>query len=118
MYLSFPPSSRLGSVTCHGNMMENANCPKNQYMVVKVASYRGLSDTSTCGLSDDYSCEINVTCLVKFQCDGQPHCNITVDNNLFSDDFCPGLTKYLYLEYQCDAKKTVDSVCGTFIYLM
>ena len=46
-------------------MVENANCRKDQYMVIKTASYRGLSDTKTCGLSDDYSCEVDVTCLVK-----------------------------------------------------
>ena len=45
-------------MTCHGNTVENANCPKDQYMVVKTASYRGLSATKTCGLSDDYSCEV------------------------------------------------------------
>ena len=107
-----------GSVTCHGNMVKNANCPKDQYMVVKTASYRGLPDTKTCGLSDDYSCEVDVTCLVKKQCDGQHECSITVDNNLFSDDLCPGLTKYLYFEYRCGAKKTVQGVCGiSFSYL-
>ena len=49
----------------------------------------------TCGLSDDYSCEVDVTCLVKKQCDGQHECNIIV----FFGDACPGLTKYLYFEY-------------------
>ena len=54
-------------------------------MVVKTASYRGLSDAKSCGgLSNDYSYEMDVTCLVKKQCDGQHKCNITVDNNLFS----------------------------------
>ena len=43
-------------------MVKNANCPKDQYMMVKNASYRGLSATKTCGLSDDYSCEVDVTC--------------------------------------------------------
>ena len=95
-------------------MVKNANCPKDQYMVVKTASYRGLSDTKACGLSDDYSCEVDVTCLVKKQCDGQHECNITVDNNLFSDEPCPGLTKYLYFEYQCGAKNAFDSTCGTY----
>ena len=102
-----------GLVTCHGNMVKNANCPKDQYMVVKTASYRGLSDSKTCGLSDDYSCEVDVTCLVKKQCDGQHECNITVDNNLFSDDPCPGLTKYLYFEYQCITGVTAfNEPCG------
>ena len=40
-------------MACHGNMVKNANCPKDQYMVVKTASYRGLSATKTCGLNDD-----------------------------------------------------------------
>ncbi|XP_028417077.1 uncharacterized protein LOC114541340 [Dendronephthya gigantea] len=71
-------------------------------MVVKTASYRGLSDSKTCGLSDDYSCTVDVTCLVKKQCDGQHECKITVDETLFSDDLCLGWRKYLYFEYQCD----------------
>ena len=98
-------------MTCHGNTVKNANCPKDQYIVVKTASYRGLSEMKTCGLSDDYSCEADVTCLVKKQCDGQQECGIIVDNNLFSDDLCPVLTKYLYFEYQCGAKKNYD-ICG------
>ena len=96
-------------------MTKNANCPKDQYMVVKTASYRGLSATKTCGLSDDYSCQVDVTCLVKKQCDGQHWCNITVDDNLFSGDQCPGLTKYLYFEYQCnDTSETFEGACGTY----
>ncbi len=82
-------------------------------MVVKTAFYSGLSATKTCGLSDDYSCEVDVTCLVKKQCDGQHECNITVDDNLFSRDPCPGLTKYLYFEYQCvDTVTSFDEPCG------
>ena len=97
-------------------MVKNANCPKDQYIVVNTASYRGLPETKTCGLSDDYSCEVDVTCLVKKQCDGQHECSITVDNNLSpAGDPCPGLTKYLYFEYQCGAKKNFDSVCGTLV---
>ena len=98
-------------MTCRGNIVENANCPKDQYMVVKTASYSGLSGTKTCGLSDDYSCDVDVTCLVKKQCDGQHECSITVDNNLFSGYPCPGLTKYLYFEYQC-VNVQADYVCG------
>ena len=103
-----------GSVTCHGNIVKNANCPKDQYMVVKTASYRG----KTCCLSDDYSCEVNVTCLVKKQCDGQHECRITVDNNLFSGDLCPGLAKYLYFEYQCtDSATSFNQLCGKTLHL-
>ena len=88
-------------MTCYGDTVKNATCPKWQYMVVKTASFRGLIAPSLCGLSTDYSCEIDVTCIVKKQCDGLHECNITVDENLFSNDLCPGLSNYLYLDYQC-----------------
>ena len=107
-----------GSVTCHGKKVENANCPKDQYMVVKTASYRGLSTTKTCGLSDDHSCDVDVTSLVKKQCDGQYECSITVDNNLFSDHLCPGLTKYFYFEYQCASQsKAFKEPCGKSLFV-
>ena len=63
--------------------MKNANCPKDQYMVVKIASFRGSLGTKTCVLSDDYSCEVDVTCLVKKKCDGLHECSFTVDDSLF-----------------------------------
>ena len=104
-----------GSVTCHGNRIQNANCPKDQYMVVKTASYRGLSGTKTCGLTLDYSCEVDVTCLLKKQCDGQHECSIPVDDNLFSGEPCRGLTKYLYFEYKCiNTVKTFNGACGMY----
>ena len=82
-------------------------------MVVKIASYHGLFGTKTFGLSDDYSCEIDVTCIVKKQCDGLHECNITVNDNLFSSDLCPGLSDYLYFEYQCgDTVKPYKEPCG------
>ncbi|CAB4032471.1 retinoschisin-like, partial, partial [Paramuricea clavata] len=81
-------------------------------MVVKFATYRGLLAPKTCGSSDDYSCEVDVTCLVKKQCDGLHECNITVDDNLFSGDLCPGLSNYLYFEYQCvDTVKPYREPC-------
>ena len=102
-------------MTCYGNTIENANCPKDQFMGVKTASYRGLSATKTCGLSDDYSCEVDVTCLVKKQCDGQHECNITVNETLFSGDLCSGLSNYLYFEYQCiDTAKSFNKRCGMY----
>ena len=95
--------------------MKNANCPKDQYMVVKIASYRGLLPPETCGFSDDYSCEVDVTCLVKKKCNGLHECNITVDDKLFSKDLCFGLSKYLYFEYQCvDTAKPFTDLCGRY----
>ncbi|XP_028416861.1 uncharacterized protein LOC114541076 [Dendronephthya gigantea] len=107
----------FGSVTCYGKTTENVTCPKDQFMVVKTASYRGLSDSKTCGLSDDYSCTVDVTCLVKKQCDGQHECKITVDKTLFSDDLCPGLKKYLYFEYQCIDTSKQYSLCVDNVHL-
>ncbi|XP_028397384.1 uncharacterized protein LOC114521168 [Dendronephthya gigantea] len=105
----------FGSVTCYGELVGNINCPKDQYMVVKTASYRGLSDSKTCGLSDDYNCTVDVTCLVKKHCDGQHECNIPVDETLFPDDLCPGLKNYLYFEYQCsNSSKDFEKKCAVF----
>ena len=104
-----------GSVTCYGDKVKNANCPKDQYMVVKIASFRGLLGTKTCGLSDDYSCEVDVTCLVKKQCDGVHECSFAVDDSFVSDDLCPGLLNYLYFEYQCvDNVKPYKGFCGMY----
>ncbi|XP_046858729.1 receptor-type tyrosine-protein phosphatase F-like [Xenia sp. Carnegie-2017] len=71
-------------------------------MVIKVAEYRGLSNGSSCGSSYDYSCSVNVTCDLKNYCDGETECTITVDDNHFPSNICPGLEKYLYFEYQCN----------------
>ncbi|XP_028402633.1 uncharacterized protein LOC114525468 [Dendronephthya gigantea] len=107
----------FGSVTCYGKTTENVTCPKDQFMVVKTASYRGLSDSKTCGLNDDYSCTVDVTCLVKKQCDGQHECKITVNETLFSDYLCPGLKKYLYFEYQCIDTSKQYSLCVDNVHL-
>ncbi len=100
-------------MTCFGDKVKNANCPKDQYMVVKIASYRGLLDSKRYGLSDDYSCEVDVTCLVKKQCDGLHECGIKVDGKFFSGDRCPGLSNYFYFQYQCvDTVKPFNGICG------
>ena len=105
----------LASVTCHGDQVKNANCPKGQYMAVKFAAYRGLLAPKKCGSSDDYSCEVDVTCLVKKQCDGVHDCSVMVHDDLFSRDACPGLSNYLYFEYQCvDYNKSFTGVCGMY----
>ena len=84
-------------------------------MVVKFAVYRGLLAPKKCGSSDDYDCEVDVTCLVKKQCDGLHECSIMVDDKLFSRNKCPGLSNYLYFEYQCiDSVKPFRGPCGTY----
>ncbi|XP_046840184.1 tyrosine-protein phosphatase 10D-like [Xenia sp. Carnegie-2017] len=70
-------------------------------MVIKVAEYRGLRNGSICGSSFYYICSVDVTCDLKNHCDGERECNVTVDDNHFPSNICPGLKKYLYFEYQC-----------------
>ncbi|XP_046858700.1 uncharacterized protein LOC124452170 [Xenia sp. Carnegie-2017] len=71
-------------------------------MVIKVAEYCGLRKGSICGSSFDYNCSVDVTCDLKNYRDGERNCNITVDDNHFPSNICPGLDKYLYFEYQCN----------------
>ncbi|XP_046858811.1 uncharacterized protein LOC124452272 [Xenia sp. Carnegie-2017] len=92
----------FGSVTCDGKNISDVSCSNNQYMVIKVAEYRGLRNGSICGYSYDHSCSVDVTCDLKNYCDGERECNITVDDNHFHSNICPGLEKYLYFEYQCN----------------
>ncbi|XP_046858808.1 uncharacterized protein LOC124452269 [Xenia sp. Carnegie-2017] len=91
-----------GSVTCDGKNISDVSCSNNQYMVIKVAEYRGLRNGSICGSSFDYNCSVDVTCDLKNYCDGERKCNVTVDDNHFPSNICPGLEKYLYFEYQCN----------------
>ncbi|XP_046862407.1 uncharacterized protein LOC124455832 [Xenia sp. Carnegie-2017] len=90
------------SVTCDGKNISDVSCSNNQYMVIKVAEYRGLRKGSICGYSYHYSCSVDVTCDLKNYCDGERECNITVDDNHFPSNICPGLEKYVYFEYQCN----------------
>ncbi|XP_046858188.1 uncharacterized protein LOC124451619 isoform X2 [Xenia sp. Carnegie-2017] len=71
-------------------------------MVIKFAEYRGLRKGSICGSSFDYNCSVDVTCDLKNYCDGERNCNVTVDDNHFPSNICPGLEKYFYFEYQCN----------------
>ncbi|XP_046857065.1 receptor-type tyrosine-protein phosphatase delta-like isoform X2 [Xenia sp. Carnegie-2017] len=96
----------FGAVTCAGQKIADASCSNNQYMVIKVAEYRGLRNGSSCGLSYDYSCSVDVTCDLKNYCDGERKCDVSVDDYHFSSSICPGLDKYLYFEYQCNDTST------------
>ncbi|XP_046858736.1 uncharacterized protein LOC124452196 [Xenia sp. Carnegie-2017] len=80
-----------GSVTCDGKNISDVSCSNNQYMVIKVAEYRGLRKGSICGSSYnfDYSCSVDVTCDLKNYCDGERKCNVTVDDNHFPSNICP-----------------------------
>ncbi|XP_046858340.1 uncharacterized protein LOC124451778 isoform X2 [Xenia sp. Carnegie-2017] len=92
----------FGAVTRAGQKIADASCSNNQFMVIKVAEYRGLRKGSICNSSLDYNCSVDVTCDLKKYCDGERECTITVDDNHFPSNICPGLEKYLYFEYQCN----------------
>lgn len=81
-------------------------------MTVKTASYRGLRAGQTCNSTYGYSCSFDVTCSLKRYCDGRNKCNATVNDNLFPPNICPGLSKYLYFEYQCgNTQKSFNEIC-------
>ena len=62
-----------------------------------------------------YSCEVDVTCLVKKKCDGLHECSFSVNDSFVSGDLCPGLSNYLYFEYQCvDTVKRYKEPCGMY----
>ena len=77
-------------------------------MIIKTASYRGLSEGKNCGSHyKNFSCSVDVTCYLKRHCDGRRECNVTVDDDLFlPSNVCAGLNKYLYFEYQCSNNMT------------
>ena len=110
--------SLIGSVTCDGKNISDVSCSNNQYMVIKVAEYRGLRKGSICGSSFDHSCSVDVTCDLKNYCDGERKCNVTVDDNHFPSNICPGLEKYLYFEYQCNyTSMPYRKICNRKYYM-
>ena len=70
--------------------MTNVGCSPTQIMeIVNAEYYHGDS------------CSLPAACVMKRHCDGQRLCNITVRNNLFNFDPCPGRIKRLRVEYKC-----------------
>ena len=90
-----------GSVTCEGTVTTDVNCNPDQVVAIQNAVYGGYSNMKTCLYNGTINCTISVTRMVKSLCEGRQNCTIMVNDELSKEDPCPGLQKYLYLEYNC-----------------
>ena len=86
-------------------------CPTDeQHLRIISAKYGRSRDATVCptgGRTDvDDSCyanEYNTFFDVHAQCDGQISCNVAAFPTAFGSDPCPGVSKYLEIEYECGA---------------
>ncbi|XP_028402587.1 phosphatidylinositol phosphatase PTPRQ-like [Dendronephthya gigantea] len=93
----------FGSVTQYGDKMKDVHCSRIQRMVIHKAHY---GDFNNGGIFDanaafDAQCSGQASCEVKFLCGGKRSCELTVDNNLLSSQYCSNTTKELFIEYTC-----------------
>ena len=92
----------LGSVTCENNRTKDINCPASQVMKITKANYGGYGSIKTCGYNRNYNClSLSALCHVKRACNGRHNCEINATTGEFKQDSCPGMKKYLYVEYKC-----------------
>ena len=96
------PCFFTGSVTCEGSVTSDINCPSSQVIVITKANYGGFGHQKTCNYKRSYNCLLPASlCHVKRKCDGRQTCAVNATNGEFQEDPCPGMSKYLYLEYKC-----------------
>ena len=50
----------------------------------------------------------NIVNLIKKRCDGREKCEINVNNDVFGDP-CPGIEKYLQVDYECIEKNAITT---------
>ncbi|XP_028413335.1 uncharacterized protein LOC114536208 isoform X2 [Dendronephthya gigantea] len=93
----------FGSVTQYGDKMKDVHCSPIQRMVIHKAHYGDFNNGGTFNFSAtiDKNCSRLASCLVKSLCGGNRSCELTIDNNLLSSQYCPDTTKELYIEYTC-----------------
>ena len=71
-------------------------------IVVNTAFYGRSSEINACGYTGNTNCTLDATCYMKRICDGKESCeNVMVNGSKIGKDPCPGMKKYLYLDYQC-----------------
>ena len=89
-------------MTCEGQQISDLNCPSTQVIRVNYANYGGYGHLKTCNYNRDYNCMLpSSLCQLKHKCDGLQSCEINVATDEFHHDSCPGVPKYLYVEYKC-----------------
>ena len=99
--------------------MKDVHCSPIQRMVIHKAHYGDFNSGGTFDFSAtiDKNCSRQASCEVKSRCGGNRSCELTIDNNLLSSQYCPDTTKELYVEYTCvdNYKKpiTTGNICTT-----
>jgi hypothetical protein len=92
--------------------MENVHCSPIQHVVVKSADYGDFNNSGTFNpnANIDIRCSQLTNCQVKSLCGGKRSCELTMNNNLLSQNYCSDTTKQIYTKYTC-----VDTYTSTAI---
>ena len=93
----------LGSVTPYGATMRDVQCSPKQRMVIKNAYYGDFDQTGVFNddKSFDATCSPLATCRMKYLCNGNESCELTINNTLLPSQYCPDVSKELYTKYTC-----------------
>jgi len=95
----------LTVMVCNGER-HAISCKRDVGMLILSAFY-GKSNGKDCrgdlGYRDDIPDCVNPRALdsVKFLCENRKSCELASEKELFGDDTCPGVNKYLEVTYQC-----------------
>ena len=100
-FFSITATSRV--VICTGGRIL-LRCEPGNISIVQVLY--GRTDASICSLSSSAptstDCELSTAdAKVRSECEGETSCYVLASNSFFLGDPCPGISKYLSVEYQC-----------------
>jgi hypothetical protein len=72
-------------------------------MMVKSADYGDFDDSGTFNHNPniDTQCSKLTTCQVKSRCTGGKSCELVIDSNLLSSQYCSDTSKQIYTKYTC-----------------
>ena len=84
--------------------MVNVGCSSKQYMVIKSANYGDFDQNGV--FNDDKNvatvCSAVATCRMKYRCNGNKSCELTIDNSLLPSQHCLNSSEEVYIKYTCD----------------
>ncbi|CAB4004623.1 Receptor-type tyrosine- phosphatase F [Paramuricea clavata] len=83
--------------------MKDVHCSLIQRMVFKKADYGDFNNNGTFDVTAeiDRKCSILTNCQLKSHCGGSRSCELTIDNNLLSSQYCSDISKEVYTDYIC-----------------
>lgn len=103
---SLPTGSNLA---CEGQSVSLA-CPENSNVFVLGATYGRLRPSPCSGNVSVTDCSSpTALSVVKRQCRNRQSCQIQASNDNFGGDPCPGVSKYLEVNYECRALESRPS---------